>query len=46
MDLIRSLMFKYIDLDTNKKPFFFETLYYSAIIANWKDISIMIFFIF
>ena len=30
-------MFKYIDLDTKKKPYFFKTKYYSGIIANWKD---------
>ncbi|CAD8075410.1 unnamed protein product [Paramecium sonneborni] len=37
LDLIRSLMFKYIDLDSTKNPIFFEQGYFSAIIAKWKD---------
>ncbi|CAD8164711.1 unnamed protein product [Paramecium pentaurelia] len=37
IDLIRSLMFKYIDLDSKKNPIFFEQGYFSAIIAKWKD---------
>ncbi|CAK74731.1 unnamed protein product (macronuclear) [Paramecium tetraurelia] len=37
MDLIRSLMFKYIDLDSKKNPIFFEQGYFSAIVAKWKD---------
>lgn len=39
-------MFKYIDLDTKKKPYFFETKYYSGIIANWKDTSNYIIYYF
>ncbi|CAD8074779.1 unnamed protein product [Paramecium primaurelia] len=42
IDLIRSLMFKYIDLDSQKNVIYFEQGYFSAIIAKWKDTIILI----